>query len=83
MAVVRPLGPNQVALLAALGSPHRAMVVADALCMSLVKRGYAHCLRDDGFVAITPTGLHALADLLEAGRIDQSVTPRRARDTAA
>lgn len=80
------LGKNQLCLLATMASPFSLLVVDDALGKSLVKRGYLaphfHPKKTGGFLAITPTGLRALAVALEKGEIEQFFDPRYLRDRA-
>lgn len=70
---MRPLGKYQTRLLVVLGSPTRAMVVPDATAKSLVARGLLREREPDGMVCITPAGLRALADEMEAGRVDDAL----------
>lgn len=82
----RALGKHQLCLLATMASPFSLLVVDDALGTSLVKRGYLaphfHPTKTCGFLAITPTGLRALAVALEKGEIEQFYDSRYLRDRA-
>lgn len=68
--MTRALGKNQVSLLVSL-SPGRTLVIGDKTSSALIKRGLARSWHKDGedLVTITPAGLRALADEMEAGRI--------------
>ena len=67
-----PLGNKQLRSLKAIGSPGTALVVADRHSRSLVKRGLAAKATPGGMVHITASGLRALADAVEAGRINSA-----------
>ena len=83
---MKPLGKHQLCLLATMGSPFSLLVVDDPLATSLVKRSYLrphfHPTKTGGFLAITPTGLRALAVALENGEIEQFFDSRYLRDRA-
>lgn len=68
------LGKHQLQRLMGLASPSCLLIVAgDRLSKSLVKRGLTkpHFADDpDAWHRITPTGLRALADALEAGELE-------------
>lgn len=68
---MRPLGKNQLQRLMGLGSPGCLLVVAsDKVSKSLVARGLTKprfADSPDAWHGITPAGLRALADALEAG----------------
>lgn len=66
---IRPLGKRQRVLLAKLGGIWMCLVVGDALSASLVRRGLLAATPDGSFAHITPAGLRALADELDAGRL--------------
>ncbi len=73
------LGTRQIYLLAALASPFSLLIAGDAVSRSLQKRGLAapHFVKNkDGFLGITPRGLRALADAMEAGRLEQFMDPK-------
>lgn len=70
------LGKNQLEMLTVLGCPGRFLVVPDKLSDSMVKRGLLHSV--DGFVCITPAGLRALADAVEAGTVKQQPKAQQA-----
>ena len=68
--MTRALGKHQIALLVVL-RPERAMVIGDRTSAALIKRGLLRSWANNGkdMVTITPAGLRALADEMEAGRI--------------
>jgi hypothetical protein len=68
--MTRALGKNQLTLLKNL-MPGRAVVIGDKTSSSLTQRGLAQSWDENGkdLVTITPAGLRALADEMEAGRI--------------
>lgn len=69
------IGKEQLRLLILLGSPSMLMVTPpDKSARGLIKRGL---LRDDKGTRITPLGLRALADELEAGRVEQYLDVKR------
>jgi hypothetical protein len=69
--VTRHLGLNQIDHLRANGAYGRFLIVPNKVTHSLVRRGLMEfCAEDrDSFAHITPSGLRALADEIEAGRI--------------
>jgi hypothetical protein len=70
----RPLGKLQLERLMGLASPSSLMVVGDAVSKSLVARGLLRPYfpdNPDAWHRITPSGLRALADAFETGRLDQ------------
>ena len=69
------LGKHQIHLLALLGAPAVMLVVPDRVSRSLERRGLVapRGTRTDGFIGITLAGLRALADLFEAGKLDELV----------
>jgi hypothetical protein len=71
--MTRPLGKHQLTLLKNL-MPGRAVVIGGNTSSSLIKRGLACSWDENGkdLVTITPAGLRALADEMEAGRIGGS-----------
>lgn len=75
-APVRPLGTRQLETLMTLSSPSLSQVVPDKVARSLERRGYLKPLsgRSDGFLVITPAGMRASADALEAGLYRQFMT---------
>ncbi|HRP26369.1 hypothetical protein [Thauera sp.] len=75
------LGPKQLALLRTVGTSS-ALVVASATSRRLCALGLMRAHGTDGsFAAITPAGLRALADAVEAGRVEMFQMPEReARD---
>lgn len=75
---VARLGDKQVESLEALG-PQRCPVVASRVDRRLIELGLAEGGDDGSFVCLTPSGLRALADEIEAGR----VKPIRERMIAA
>lgn len=72
------VGVNQLDLLAKLGSPLTVLLVGDDLSDSLLARGLVRQEKKRRGIVITPAGLRALADALEAGRIDDVLTRVRA-----
>lgn len=82
---MRPLGPKQIALLVVLAAPDRALVVADKIARSLMKRGLLAPMRADidGMLRITPAGLRMLATLLEAGELARFLELKRPAAPAA
>jgi hypothetical protein len=66
---MRPLGKIQRELLYAM-TCGRFRVTSDSVCKSLVARGLmkSHGLSDDSFFHVTPAGLRAIADDIDAGR---------------
>lgn len=66
----RPLGKHQRDLLAALAGVTMALVVGDKLSDSLVRRGLLAAEPDGSCAHITPAGLRAIADEIEAGRVE-------------
>lgn len=70
------LGKNQLATLRSLG-PHLTCIVGDKTHKSLAAHGLVEALGadGDGFWVITPAGLCALADAIDAGLL-----PRLTRD---
>jgi hypothetical protein len=64
------IGPDQLQTLIMLASPMCTMLTADRSSRALVKRGLLR-LERKGYEAsvITPAGLRALADEMEAGRV--------------
>jgi hypothetical protein len=87
------LGKRQIDCLHALANPHLFMIVGDAVCLSLAKRGLLKAVRKpeiraDGkpdygaFYQITPAGMRVLADLWQS-RVVKFPPPRRAKRKAA
>lgn len=77
------LGPRQRDLLAQMGGLRSALVVADALALSLIRRGLLAADANGSFAHITAAGLRALADEVDAGRIrlfDKSTLKRQSSD---
>ena len=71
---VRALGDKQLQRLSMMAHIGNALVVPDDLSRSLCKRGLMLATGDvdgarDGFIVITPNGLRALADAMDAGRV--------------
>lgn len=68
------LGCEQINYLKAMGGVGRFLVVPDKVSDSLCARGLMKSHGTDrSFVGITPAGLRALADLLDAGIIPEPV----------
>jgi len=77
------LGKHQLCLLATMASPFSLLVVGDRISRSLVRRGLLgqhFAKKDDAFIGITPAGLRALADEMEAGRLEPFLEPEFQRD---
>ena len=76
---MRPLGKHQLQRLMGLASPGSLLIVAgDELSKSLAARGLtAPKLKNkpDAWHGITPKGLRALADAMEAGQLEQFMRP--------
>ena len=70
------LGIRQLELLRSVGTT-RALVVADRASSRLCEIGLMKEMGDGSFVAVTPAGLRALADAVDAGRIDLFRMPER------
>lgn len=72
---MRPLGRNQIERLLGLASPSSLLIVGDdRVCRSLVTRGLLapHFPNDrHAWLRITPAGMRVLAELYEAGCLDQ------------
>lgn len=73
------LGKNQLERLMGLASPGCLLIVGnDKVSRSLVKRGLLWPKDDNdrfAWLGITPAGLRALADALEAGELQQFMKP--------
>ena len=65
------IGSNQLNRLILLGSPTRAFLVPDEVSRSLIKRGLVS--DESGLIRITPAGLRALADEMDAGRVETAI----------
>ena len=76
------LGPKQLALLRALGTQY-AMMVTDKLASGLVSKGMM-AEAEPGFSCyVTSKGLRAVADALDAGKLDYPFpTPNPSRGEA-
>jgi hypothetical protein len=67
----RPLGTRQLEWLILLSSVERIAITTDAVSDGLVKRGL---LREDkGGICISGAGLRALADEIDAGRLQDAL----------
>ena len=73
-----PIGKNQLRLLRQLG-PHLMLVVGDKLSASMVKRGLLQSAASDGdaFFHLSPNGLRALADAIDAGLVEPLQLPKK------
>lgn len=69
------IGKNQIDLLRCIARPGTALVVGDKISRSLVARGMAHEFGPDRWITITPSGLRALADAAETGRLELQFSP--------
>lgn len=87
------LGKRQIDLLQALANPRLFMIVGDAVCVSLAKRGLLKAIRKpqarpDGkpdfgaFYQITPAGMRVLANLWQS-RAVKFPPPKRPRRKAS
>ena len=77
------LGKRQLDLLATVASPFFLLIVNDTVSRSLEKRGLVapHFAKSkDGFFGVTPRGLRALADEMEAGHLEQFMDPKYERN---
>lgn len=68
------LGHNQLRVLVMLGSPTMSLVVPGPECRSLISNGLLKTSDTGGMASITPKGLRALADAMDAGRVDDALT---------
>jgi hypothetical protein len=70
------IGKDQLQMLVMLGSPIRSLITPGKSERGLVAKGL---LRQDdgGACCITPAGLRALADEMEAGRVDDALERMR------
>lgn len=79
------VGSRQLSYLIMLGSPTCTLVVGDTVTDAMVRRGWLRQDRPRVGICITPAGLRALADEMEAGRVrdglqrmEATATQRRA-----
>lgn len=70
------LGPHQIEALAGLCTVRRVGLTPYREERALIKRGLLRT-DDTGAYCITPSGLRALADAMEAGRLDDGLTAWR------
>ncbi len=75
------IGIHQLRLLIMTGSPTCILLTPDRSSDGLVKRGLLR-KREDGACSVTPAGLRALADEMEAGRVEDALELMR-KDRAA
>lgn len=68
------IGKNQLRTLVVLGSPTMSLVVPGPAERAMVKKGLLKTSDTGGCACITPLGLRALADEMEAGRVDDALT---------
>lgn len=80
----RPLGPKQLDALRGLALGLVGLV-PDATDRSLIRRGMLRQEDGDGCYCIAPAGLRALADAIEAGKVEDALTTfaRRRAEKAA
>ena len=71
------IGKNQLQLLVTLGSPAVLMLAPSKEARGLVKRGLLREREGGKACCITPAGLRALADEMEAGRVDDALEAMR------
>jgi hypothetical protein len=64
------IGAKQLEILIILATPDRAMIVPGKTERGLIQRGLLKVEDNGGFARITPAGLRALADAMEAGRVE-------------
>ena len=83
------IGQQQLRLLIMTASPTRILLTTDKVSDSLVRRGLLRETDRSKACCITPAGLRALADEMEAGRVDDAlermrkdVEARKARSAA-
>jgi hypothetical protein len=86
---VTRIGKNQLCMLITLASPTMLLLTPGKAEAAMVRRGLLREREPGGALAITPAGLRALADEMEAGRVDDAmarmrkdVAERRARIAA-
>jgi hypothetical protein len=70
---VTALGDRQLDLLRKLCSLTRVLVTPDKVSASLVRRGLLRETRDGAALCISPDGLRAIADAMEAGRVYDAI----------
>jgi hypothetical protein len=66
----RPLGKHQRGLLANLAGVWMGLMAGDKLSAGLVRRGLLAAEPDGSWAHITPAGLRAVADEIDAGRVE-------------
>lgn len=71
--IQRRLGPAQIEALASVCGVRRVCLTPMREDRSLIKRGLLRA-DESGACCITPDGLRALADALEAGRLEDGLT---------
>jgi hypothetical protein len=64
------IGKRQRCWLAKMAHVGAAQVIMNDVTKSLVAKGLAASLHPDSFIYVTPAGYRALADELDAGRVD-------------
>lgn len=64
------LGIHQLRILVVLGSPTMHLIVLDRIAKTLLGRGLLRHSKTGGYV-ITAPGLRALAEAMDAGRVDE------------
>ncbi len=79
--MVSRLGPNQLRLLSATASPYSLLLTPDRQSDRLVQLGLLRQSEVGKACCITPAGLRALADAIEAGRLKDGL--QRAADERA
>jgi hypothetical protein len=70
---VSRVGINQLRTLIMTASPGRVLLTPSAGDRALVQRGLLREREPGGACCITPAGLRALADAMEAGRVDDAL----------
>lgn len=74
--MIRRVGDQQLELLITMGCPATVLVTSDAGVRRMVERGL---LTEGPGCRITSTGLRALADAMDAGRVDAALERMRQR----
>lgn len=71
------IGPHQLRTLVMLASPTMIMPAPDAGARAMVRRGLLRLRPDGSSVCIAAAGLRALADAMEAGRVESALDAMR------
>jgi hypothetical protein len=73
------LGEKQLDLLRKLCSLTRVLITPDKVSASLVRRGLLRETPDGAALCISPDGLRAIADAMEAGRVYDAIDKMKPR----